>query len=138
MSIINLVSGLAASKHWIDFNYYNYYVSKHAVVKLVKKKITLKYQRGKKSLASPRLRPQMYTYIWVLGGVTGGPNDPIAAFLFQLATRPLTWVAGPCRKTKAFDQSNNKPSYTYFSWFRTHDSLNKELVTTELHGTLKF
>ena len=37
MSIIKFVSGLAASKHSIDFNYYNYYASKHVVVKAGKK-----------------------------------------------------------------------------------------------------
>lgn len=37
MSIINLVAGLAASKPAIDFNYCNYYVSKHIVVKAGKK-----------------------------------------------------------------------------------------------------
>lgn len=44
MFVINFVTGLEASKHSLDFNYYNYYASKHTAVKAGKKCI-IKYQR---------------------------------------------------------------------------------------------
>lgn len=42
MSIVTLITGLAANEQSMNFNYYNYYVSKHIVVK--GGKIILKYQ----------------------------------------------------------------------------------------------
>lgn len=60
MSIINSVSGLVASKHSTDFNYYNYYASKPVVVK-AGKELLLDTRGGKKSLAFQRLRPHMHS-----------------------------------------------------------------------------
>lgn len=37
MSVVNLITGLVANEHSMNFNYYNYYVSKHIVVKGGKK-----------------------------------------------------------------------------------------------------
>lgn len=66
MSTVTLIAGLTANEQSMNFNYYNYYVSKHIVVK--GSKITLKYQ-GKNYFIFSRLRHQMYTYISVLESV---------------------------------------------------------------------
>lgn len=76
----------------------------------------------------------MYTYISVLESVKS-QTPPLHGFLPRLATLPLKLRGVFYRNSKVCGKSNSKPIYTHFPWLKTHDSLNKELVTKECCGT---